>query len=245
MNMLLDAVIWGHVLAGFTGLAAFWVPVFARKGGQTHVRFGRIYAYCAYVVTLSAIAVSLGRILQYRLEGISIANQPEPYGFAVFLGYLGVSTFASVHHAIRVIRTRKTPERIRTPFHTALAWTSIGASVAVITVALFIWSPVSTILLALSPVGLIVGTGILRFMKHGVSEHMGWFYSHMGSMIGGGIAFHTAFAVFGAQRLFEYSLAGPLGVAPWILPALIGIPASMFARRYYQRRFVRPQVQTA
>ena len=87
--------------------------------------------------------------------------------------------------------------------------------------------------------------GILNFMKRGEAEHMGWFYSHMGSMIGGGIAFHTAFAVFGAQRLFEYSIEGPLAVVPWILPALIGLPAIVLARRYYQRRFVRPQVQTA
>ena len=42
-------------------------------------------------------------------------------------------------------------------------------------------------------------------------------------MIGGGIAFHTAFAVFGAQRLWDYELSGFLGVLPWILPALIGI----------------------
>ena len=52
---------------------------------------------------------------------------------------------------------------------------------------------------------------MLQMMRHPGTEHMGWFYSHMGSMIGGGIAFHTAFAVFGAQRLWDYSLEGALG----------------------------------
>lgn len=245
MNTLLEIVIWGHVVAGFTGLAAFWVPVFARKGGPMHVRFGRIYAYCAYIVTLSAIATSIGRIAQYQQQGIAIADQPAAYGFAIFLGYLGITTFTSVHHAIRVVRTRRIPAQLRTPFHTSIAWISIIASLVVMAIAVAIWSPASIILLSLSPIGLLVGMGILNFMKRGAAEHMGWFYSHMGSMIGGGIAFHTAFAVFGAQRLFEYSLEGPLAVVPWILPALIGIPAIILARRYYQRRFVRPQVQTA
>ena len=76
-------------------------------------------------------------------------------------------------------------------------------------------------------------------MRHPGTEHMGWFYSHMGSMIGGGIAFHTAFAVFGAQRLWDYSLEGALGIVPWILPALIGIPGTVLATRNYKRKFTR------
>ena len=27
-----------HIAAGLTGLAAFWTPAFARKGGTTHVQ---------------------------------------------------------------------------------------------------------------------------------------------------------------------------------------------------------------
>ena len=66
---------------------------------------------------------------------------------------------------------------------------------------------------------------------------MGWFYSHLGSMLGGGIAFHTAFIVFGAQSLWPWELAGPLAVAPWILPTVVGIPAIVVRTRYYRRKF--------
>lgn len=245
MSTVLTAIIWGHIVAGFIGLGAFWVPVFARKGSRTHVRFGTIYAWCAYVVTSSAVLTSLGRILQYQLEGIAIGAQPERYGFAVFLGYLGLATFASVRHAVRVVETRKAPDRIKTPFHRGLGWTSIGASVVTIALALAIWSPISIVLLSLSPGGIAVGSGILTYLNRGAEEHMGWFYSHMGAMIGGGIAFHTAFAVFGAQRIFQYSLDGAFAVVPWIAPTLIGVPALIAGRRYYQRRFVRVQPQTA
>ena len=57
-SLLFDIVIGIHVATGFVGLAAFWVPIFARKGGRLHVRAGRVYAYCAYVVTVSAVTVS-------------------------------------------------------------------------------------------------------------------------------------------------------------------------------------------
>ena len=59
----------------------------------------------------------------------------------------------------------------------------------------------------------------------------------MGSMLGGGIAFHTAFAVFGAPRLWAYEIAGPLAVLPWILPTVIGIPTIAVWTRRYRRKF--------
>ena len=245
MERFLEIVLWAHVVTGFTGLAAFWIPIFARKGGRSHVRFGMVYAVCAYVVTLSAVVASIGRVASYQLQGITMGERPELYGFAFFLGYLGIATFASVRQAIRVVETRREPEKLRTPFHHALAYVSIAGSVGVITAAFAAWSEASPILLALSPVGIFTGTRMLNLMRHPGAEHMGWFYSHMGSMIGGGIAFHTAFAVFGAQRLFEYSLEGALGILPWILPTLVGIPGIAFATRYYRRRFAKPAAQTA
>ena len=239
MTPLLDIVIWAHVATGFVGLGAFWIPIFTRKGGISHKRFGKVYAYCAYVVTLSAVVASVGRVAAYQSQGIAISERPELYGFAFFLGYLGIATFAAVRQSIRAVLTRRHPEELRTPFHVALAWASIAGSAVVILFAFGAWSDASLILLALSPVGVLTGSGMLQMMRHPGTEHMGWFYSHMGSMIGGGIAFHTAFAVFGAQRLWDYSLEGALGIVPWILPALIGIPGTMLATRHYKRKFSR------
>ncbi|MXY23275.1 MAG: hypothetical protein F4Y45_01985 [Acidobacteria bacterium] len=237
LELTLGGFVLAHVATGFVGLVAFWIPVFARKGGRLHVRAGRVYAYCAYVVTLSAVTVSAGRIVSYQLQGIGLAERPDLYGFAVFLGYLGVVTFATVRQAMRVVATRRTPEKLRTPFHEALGWASIAGSVTVISYALAVWSDLSPILLGLSPIGLFTGPGMLRLMRNPGARHMGWFYSHLGSMLGGGIAFHTAFAVFGAQRFWAYELAGPFAIVPWILPTVIGIPAIIVWTRYYRRKF--------
>ena len=240
MSVAMNALVLAHVATGFVGLAAFWIPVFARKGGRVHVQAGRVYAYCAYVVTVSAVTASVGRIAALLAQGLGPADRPETYGFALFLGYLGVVTFATVRHAIRVVETRKSPERLRTPLHEALAWASIAGSAAVVAFALAVRSDASPILLGLSPVGLVTGSGMLRLMRRPGARRMGWFYSHLGSMLGGGIAFHTAFAVFGAQRLWAYDLAGPLAVVPWLLPTALGIPAIIIWTRYYRRKFEPP-----
>lgn len=241
MTLLLDIVIAAHVATGFIGLAAFWVPIFVRKGGVSHKRFGAVYAYCAYVVTASAVTASVGRVVTYQSQGLTVADEPGLYGFAFFLGYLGIATFASVRQSIRAVQTRHHPEQLRTPFHLALAWLSVGGSVGVIVFALAFESEVSAILFALSPIGIFTGLRMLQLMRHPGAERMGWFYSHMGSMLGGGIAFHTAFAVFGAQRVWDYSLSGALGVVPWILPTLVGIPGILLGTRYYRRKFSRAE----
>ena len=237
VSLAMDALVLAHVATGFVGLAAFWIPLFARKGGRVHVQAGRVFTYSAYVVTLTAVSVSAGRILSYQVQGVALADRPERYAFALFLGYLGVVTFATVRHAIRVVATRRSPETLRTPFHEALAWASIAGSFAVIAFAMSAWSDVSPILLGLSPIGLFTGWGMLRLMREPGARHMGWFYSHLGSMLGGGIAFHTAFAVFGAQRLWAYELAGSLAIVPWVLPTVIGIPAIVVWTRRYRRKF--------
>ncbi len=41
-GLLFAVLISIHVATGFVGLAAFWVPVLARKGSRTHVRAGRV-----------------------------------------------------------------------------------------------------------------------------------------------------------------------------------------------------------
>ena len=235
-HMLFNVLILAHVATGFVGLAAFWIPVFARKGGRIHVRAGRIFTYCAYVVTLSAVTASAGRFVSYQVQGIGFADRPDLYGFALLLGYLGLVAFATVRQAVRVVATRSAPAALRTPVHEALGWMSIAGSVAVIAFALGVWSDSSPILLGLSPIGLFTGSSMLRLMRNARARHMAWFYSHLSSMLGGGIAFHTAFIVFGAQRLWAYELAAPLAIVPWLLPTAVGVPTMVLWTRYYRRR---------
>jgi hypothetical protein len=59
----------------------------------------------------------------------------------------------------------------------------------------------------------------------------------MESMLGGGVALHTAFLVLGAGRLFGISLDGSAAIVPWLLSTVIGVPATSICVGDYRRKF--------
>ena len=240
MEALHAGVRFVHIALGFLGLAAFWFPIFTRKGGRFHVTAGRVFVWCAYAVTVSAVFSTVYFLTQILAAGISPADDPN-VGFLVFLAYLALVTFAGVRHGVVVARTKKDRAAAGTAFHRALAWASIAGSVVVVVFAVAYWGPVSPVLLALSPIGIVGGRGMLRYVSTRPMIARAWFYEHMGAMIGSGIAFHTAFAVFGSRSLFDVHLVGIWGLLPWILPAAIGIPATMLWDRSYRTKFGDPR----
>ena len=92
-----------------------------------------------------------------------------------------------------------------------------------------------------------VGIGLLslqnfrenrRFLADPRPTPMAWWYKHMECMLVAGIAFHTAFLVFGARSLFGGSLIeGSWSFLPWVLPTAVGLPAVHFWTRFYKKKF--------
>lgn len=241
MNLLNTAFLWTHIAAGFIGLAAYWIPIFAKKGGLNHRRFGTIFVNAGYVVVAAgALSITI-RGIRILAVGTPFAEAQSFWGFAIFLLYLSLITFVSLRFAVLVLREKKDPTQLGTVLNMALGYGCIAGSAAVIGYALVIQPPVMVVLLALSPIGLIIGPQILGYFQGKETSKRGWWYSHMGAMIGAGIAFHTAFLVFGATRLFDIGISGPLAFVPWILPTLIGVPANIIWERHYRRKFNDPK----
>lgn len=231
------ALLLTHVSVGAIGLIAFWVPVFTAKGGAWHKACGRIFKYCAYVVLASAAAALTLRTATYLAAGETVATRPASFGAMVFLGYLTVVSFVVVRHGVTVLQSKGRPEELNTPLNRWLARAAIAGTVFVVAYALVLSPPNRILLYALSPIGILTGLGILRYVGKPASSPRQWLYEHLGSMLGGGIAFHTAFAVFGATRLFDIGLEGWIAVLPWVAPAAVGIPATVLWTRHYQRKF--------
>lgn len=241
MESLFDGIRWIHIVVGFTGLVAFWIPAFARKGGTLHTRVGRVFEWAAYIVAGSATFNALGRGIHALADGATLEANRGEFGFLLFLAYLGIVTLASVRHAVRSVRVKADYGSLRTPFNFALAVLSIAGSLLVIAYALLVWSGVSIVLLALSPIGIGQGTQMISQMRTPPTERMGWYYAHLNNILGAGIAFHTAFLVFGSSRLVPFELPGIWQVVPWILPAAIGIPASRRLEARYRKKFGEPR----
>lgn len=237
MDSVFNALVFIHVTAGFVGLAAFWVPIFTKKGAKNHKLFGKIFKYCAYVVLGAAILSVSYRTGDALLSGVSVADNADDFGFIFFLGYLAVVTLIGMRHGFGVLSQKQDLSQLNTPINVFFGWAAIGASAFIVAFALY-YSPSNNILLfALSPLGIANGYGILKVTSGKRMEKKAWFYEHMGALMGTGIAFHTAFAVFGSVQLFNIGLEGFVAVIPWVLPALVGIPAVTIWTRYYQRKF--------
>lgn len=232
MELIADSVRLVHVIFGFIGLAAFWIPVFAKKGAVNHVRFGKVFVWSAYVV-LAGAAVALFD----RMMATGFGQPPGNYAGIVFLAYLTLVTLTIVRHGMSVLRSKRDPAGMRTPLNVGLAATSIAASIGIVTYSLVVRPDSMILLLALSPIGFGTGAGILRYLRNPPPSKREWMYEHLGAMLGGGIAFHTAFFAFGSNQLLDLGLTGWVAVVPWILPAAVGTPAIAIWTRHYRQKF--------
>lgn len=224
-----------HIVFGSLGLAAFWVPVLTEKGASLHKRYGNIFLWSTYIVLGTAAISILIRFISLGLQGLGPDDRPLLYGFLIFLSYLAVIVFVVVRHGVLVLKAKQDLQRLNTRLNTALAWAIVGFSIFVILYGLILNPPNQILLFALSPIGIISGIDILRYIRGKKTSKREWMYEHLGAMLGAGIAFHTAFFVFGASQLFNIS--GPLSVIPWIAPTLIGIPTITIWTRHYRQKF--------
>ena len=166
-----------------------------------------------------------------------VQDNVETFGLQVLLAYLGLLTLAVTHFAVQTVRTRHDPSAIGTPMLLALTGGMVAGSVVSILYALLLWSSLSIILLALGPIGLIVGRNVLRYVYRRPPEKMAWWYAHMGAMFGAGIAFHSAFLVFGSRAVLDLSVLGPFNWVPWVAPGIIGVVGGRYWKNFYRRRF--------
>lgn len=241
MELLHETLRYIHMAGGFIGLALFWIPIFSKKGSPIHKQMGKYWTWLARVVVLSALA----GLFLYIPEIIEKNISPNNYAFLLFLGYLSIVTYIVISYGVAVLKSKKDPTSLNTPYWNLMIFLSFAASAFIIAFALIVKPDSMAVLLALSPIGIGTGLGMRSYIKKGSSKYgkkgiesnKAWLYEHLGSMLGAGIAFHTAFAVFGMTRTFDIGLEGMVAVIPWILPAAIGIPAQYIWTRTYQKKF--------
>lgn len=243
MASLFQLLRTAHIAAGSIALIVFWIPAIARKGGRTHIRAGWVYIVCMSVVVVTAFALS-GLVFSnpVAIRGITRPFTPAELSdflrrqrvFATFLAYLAGVTLASGWQGIWAAETKREPRTMRTPFSLALNVAIILGGFAVLILGIdYRNGP----LISLSPLGPFIGAANLRYLLRGPQTRMHWWYEHLGSMVGTGIAGYTAFLVFGGSRLFPLLARSQMRTVFWVLPTLIGVPVIFATVTYYQRKF--------
>ena len=143
-----------HIVAGSIGLAAFWIPIFATKGGRLHRRAGQVFRWSAIVVLTAAGFAVVGNVIDALLRGARFSDSPEGWAFLLFLGYLALVTGVILSHGFAVLRHKQDPTAMDTPYRRLSAWAAILSSAFIVAWALY-WRPDNMILLlVLSPLGI-------------------------------------------------------------------------------------------
>lgn len=238
MELLVTALRAAHIAFGGVGLVAFWIAVSARKGSTRHKQLGRIFKWSAYIMLGAAGIALIIRFAGMILDGRTPAEEPYWFGLLFLLSQLVVMVFVTVRHGVLALEHKAHPEALHTPLNAGLAWLSITFSALLVGYAI-VFTPFNMmVLIALGLVGIFSGRDTLRYLGGSKTGPLAWKIEHLGAMLGAGIAYHTAFAVFGMNRIADLALEGWLLLVPWLLPTVVGVPAIMLWTRHYRRQAV-------
>lgn len=239
-----------HIWAGSLGLLAFWVPIFTVKGSRVHRAAGQLFLICVWIVAVTAIVSALWALVSPEtfIGPSSERSDPEQYAALVrsarfFLAMLGTLALSALEFAV-VGRHALLAQSGRRPlrFKPVMFLVGMAASSSLLFGLWGIylltqqWFEMGAIACVVG--GLTLSSQRTEWRYLFATDHapFAWWYKHMEGMIGAGIAFHTAFAVFGGQRLMGDMLSGVWRVVPWVIPAVVGTIGLAAWKRHYERR---------
>lgn len=215
-----------HIAVGLVGLVTFWVPIGARKGGRTHVRFGRIFTFSMLAAGAAAIGISLCTLVA-PLQ--THATFPPPYTEAPLVrGIFGWMMLYLATLTLNLAWYGKSCVVHRDHHLGNREWRNLGLQLAVFVLAL---NCVAQGLLLGQP--LMIGASMVGFATvgtnlwflYGPPRRNAWLREHIKALIGAGISVYTAFLALGAVRLFPALALSP---ALWALPLFTGIGLILF-----------------
>ena len=227
MDVLYRTLLIVHVAAGFTSLAVFCVPRFARKGGRAHVRAGWVYVYGMTGVLVTSLLMSL------------IMFWVGNYTYGLFFSFLSLITSRPLYWGTLIVRYRQTgaPRTVQRVSFVLLT------GIALLSPVLLVWgtgwfgSGGNPLLIVFGLLGLTNWPEWLRMIRRGEITRQGpypdWLIKHIEGLLTSSIAAFTAFFAFGGSRLFNELLTGNWMLIPWVLPTLLGT----LTIRYYKRRY--------
>ncbi len=236
-----------HIALGVIALLLFWLPMLSRKGSQLHRTSGRYYGHIMKAVALSGLVMTSlvwfdpvgikgaallvdGQVSERRLAFFNMLN--------LFLFLLSLLTWVTIRHATGSLFCKQNRAPLKHWSYQAPVW------LLVIVAPYAAWQGFKfgmPLVMVFAGISLITSFSILAYLHTNTVTANRWLIEHASAMIGSGIAAYTAFFAFGGRALFEELLTGHWMMVPWLIPSLIGIPATI----WFKRRLSQPQTNRA
>lgn len=215
---LFEALVVLHVIAGATGLIAFWVPIAARKGGPAHRKWGRIGTYAFIAAGTLAIVMALLSLYGPEKRLPMITDRVLFAGlFGWMMLYLGTLTIGFAVYGLAVVRHRANRAALRGPLYQAMFGAVIASAAWCGYFGLSIGQP---LMAALAVVGLTAVATQQYYVWRPIAPPRAHVPEHFRALLGMGISAYTAFLSVGLIRLVPDHVFNPL---IWAVPSLIGV----------------------
>lgn len=229
-----------HVTTGAVGLILFWIPVFGKKGGPNHRKFGMLFARLMMVTATMAFGMGITTLFSplpthprqvalgwpaYRIEGI----------FGWMMLYLAILTVHLVWHGVVTIRNKKTHLANR---HAGNVVLNVVTILAALVCAWRGWLIDEVLMMGISVVGIASGLTNLWFIYTDAPSRIAYQLEHVKSIVGSGISVYTAFMAFGFVRL---NPQGALDPRMWAIPLAIGLGLIIYHQTRIRLAFRRPR----
>lgn len=242
MLMLHSLLLKLHIGLGVIALLLFWLPMLSRKGSALHRSSGRYYGHIMKAVALSGLVMTSmvwfdpvaikgaglmvhGQIQQRKLDFYMMLN--------LFLFLLSLLTWVTIRHATGSLLCKQNRAALKHWSYQAPVW------LLVVVAPYAAWQGLQfnmPLVMVFAGISLITSCSILSYLYSKTVTSNRWLIEHASAMIGSGIAAYTAFFAFGGRALFAELLTGHWMMLPWLIPSLIGIPATI----WFKRRLAQP-----
>jgi len=237
MLMLHSLLLKLHIGLGVIALLLFWLPMLSRKGSSLHRSSGRYYGHIMKAVAISGLVMTSmvwfdpvgikgaglmvdGQIPQRKLDFFMMLN--------LFLFLLSLLTWVTIRHATGSLLCKQNRAVLKHWSYQGPVWLLVVVAPYAAWQGFLFNMP---LVMVFAGISLVTSFSILAYLHTKTVTANRWLIEHASAMIGSGIAAYTAFFAFGGRTLFAELLTGHWMMLPWLLPSLIGVPATIWFKR--------------
>lgn len=224
-----------HIVTGAIGLVAFWLPVMSQKGGDLHVKAGRVFTFCMLATGFVAIGISTTTLLA------PVATHPDPALkgdadlirgiFGWMMQYLALLTINLAWYGWLAAVNKRNHNRNREwrnyILQVLVAITATNCLVQGLLIGQYL-------MVGISFVGFATVATNMVFLARTTPGAFDWLLEHIKALVGAGISVYTAFLAFGAVRLMPEAALNPV---LWAIPLVTGIGIIVYQQQKVKRRY--------